>query len=87
MFSYYKSNIRTLSSVTLKWNVKCVVYIYIYIFEICDEKTHISNTDPCKSIVIWLWSCGLYNIPYGYKLSQVNVTCRTLSRLSLGQVN
>ena len=36
--------------------------------------------------MIWLWSCGLYNIPYGYKLNQVNVTCRTLNMLSLDQV-
>ena len=39
-----------------------------------------------KCIMIWLWSCGLYNIPYGYRLNQVNVTCRSLNRLSLGQV-
>ena len=39
-----------------------------------------------KCIVIWLWSCGLYNIPYGYKLNQVNFTCRSLNRLSLSQV-
>ena len=45
---------------------------YIYTYEICQEKCIIQILVKC--ILILLWSCGLYNIRYRYKLNQVNVT-------------
>ena len=56
------------------WICHCIIYTY----EICQEICIIHILVKC--ILIWLWSCSLYNIRCRYKLNQVNVTNLRISK-------